>query len=66
MILMWSLKLVFVGVAVGAGEFSEEDAKELAETKQRLARLQLDYKALQSENQILRSRHQANLQPEDS
>ncbi|RPD66290.1 hypothetical protein L226DRAFT_194363 [Lentinus tigrinus ALCF2SS1-7] len=53
---MWRLVKLVQGIAVGAGELDEEQAKALAETKQELKQALNALQALHQENQELRLR----------
>ncbi|RDX56613.1 hypothetical protein OH76DRAFT_1395731 [Lentinus brumalis] len=53
---MWRLVKLVGGIAVGAGELEEEQAKALAETKQELKQALNSLQALRQENQELRAR----------
>lgn len=50
-------RLIYLsGVAVGARELGEEDARELAETREQLAKVKTDLLILWEENTVLRHR----------
>ncbi|KAI0748270.1 hypothetical protein C8Q80DRAFT_1270698 [Daedaleopsis nitida] len=62
---LWRLVKLVQGIAVGAGELGEEQAKDLAETKERLNHALSSLQAARAENQQLRARI-ASLQQDQS
>jgi len=56
---LWRLVKLVGGITVGAGELGEEDAKQIAETRQRLSSALMELDSLHNENQDLRRRVQA-------
>ncbi|KAF8894557.1 hypothetical protein BD779DRAFT_1467157 [Infundibulicybe gibba] len=55
----WRLVKLVGGIAVGAGELTEEDAVELVKTREELGRTRIELHQTQEENQRLRQRLQS-------